>query len=110
MLSMDDKGLDGDCFGLGLANRPNVELEGSVGVGGVTNVVGVSGRPGGVSGSDEAVLILPLRGVTLFGVPGCCSPCCASAEGRGSEAVTASADGCAAETESAGFAWSREVS
>ena len=92
MLSTDDKGLDGDCFEVGLVNRANVELEGSVGVGGVTSVVGVSGRPGGVSGSDEVVLILPLRGVSL-GVSDCCSLCCASAEGRTSGAVTASADG-----------------
>jgi len=92
MLSMEDKGLDGDCFEPGLTNRENVELEGSVGVGGVTSVVGVSGRPGGVSGSDEAVLILPLRGVS-FGVPACSSPGRTAAEGGVSGAVTVSADG-----------------
>lgn len=89
---MDDKGLVGGCFVPGLANRENVELEGSVGVGGVTRVVGVSGRPGGVSGNDEVVLILPLLGVS-FGVPVCSSPGCTAAEGGVSRAVTVSADG-----------------
>lgn len=55
-----------------MENRGNVEVEGSVGVGGVTKVVGVSGRPGGVSGSEVVVFILPLLG-TLFGVCVCSS-------------------------------------
>lgn len=96
MLSIEDKGLDGDCLVTGLVNREKVELEESVGVGGVTSVVGVSGRlpgrPGGVSGSDEVVLILPLRGVS-FGVPVCSSLGCDAAEGGISGAATASADG-----------------
>lgn len=92
MLSTDDKGLVGDCFVAGLVNREKVELEGSVGVGGVTRVVGVSGRPGGVSGSDEVVLILPLRGVS-FGVAVFSSIGRTAAEGGVSGAVTVSADG-----------------
>jgi len=92
MLSMDDKGLEGDCFEPGLANRGNVEVAGSVGVGGVTSVVGVCGWLEGVSGKEEAVLILPLRGVS-FGVSVCSLPCCTAAEGGVSGAVTVSADG-----------------
>jgi hypothetical protein len=72
ILSTDDKGLGEDGFVPGIEKRENVEVEGSVGVGGVTKVVGVSGRPGGVSGSDVAVSILPLRR-TLFGVCFCSS-------------------------------------
>jgi hypothetical protein len=112
MLSMDDKGLVGDCFVVGLEKRENVGLEGSVGVGGVTRVVGVSGRPGGVSGSDELVLILPLRGVS-FGGPACSSLGRTAAEGGVSGAVTVSADGWTAETaetESAGFACTEDDS
>lgn len=78
MLSTDESGLLGDCFPPGLVNRAKVELAESVGVGGVTRVVGVSGRPpGGVSGSELEVLILPLRGVSL-GV-GVCSSLCRAA-------------------------------
>jgi hypothetical protein len=113
MLSIDDKGLVGDCFVVGLVNRVKVEWEGSVGVGGVTRVVGVSVRPpGGVSGSDDPVLILPLRGVS-FGVPACPSLGRTAAEGGVSGAVTVSADGRGAETaetESAGFAWTEDCS
>jgi hypothetical protein len=112
MLSMDDKGLVGDCFVVGLEKRENVGLEGSVGVGGVTRVVGVSGRPDGVSGTEEAVLILPLCGVS-FGVPVRSSLGRTAAEGGVSGAVTVSADGCTAETaetESAGFAWTEDDS
>jgi len=70
MLSTDDRGLLGDCFLPGLGNCENVELDGSVGVGGVTNVVGVPGvgLPGwlcGVSGNEEEVFTLPLRGVSF---------------------------------------------
>lgn len=76
MLSTDDRGLLGDCFAPGLGNCENVDVDGSVGVGGVTKVVGVPGvgLPGllrgllrGVFGNEEEVLTLPLRGVS-FGV------------------------------------------
>ena len=65
MLSTEDEGLVGDCFVAGLLNLAKVELEGSVGVGGVTRVVGVPGLLIGVSGSDDVVLILVLRGVPV---------------------------------------------
>lgn len=92
ILSTEDKGLAGDCFPPGLENLGNVELEGSVGVGGVTKVEGVSGRDGGVSGSEEVVLILPLAGVSFF-VPVCSSFGRAAAGGGVSGAATVSADG-----------------
>ena len=73
MLSTEERGLVGDCLVVaGLISLGNVEFEGSVGVGGVTRVVGVSGRLGGVSGSDLVVLIRVLRGV-LVGVLFCSS-------------------------------------
>lgn len=95
MLSTDDRALGEDCFVPGIENRGNVDVEGSVGVGGVTKVVGVSGRPGGVSGSDVAVFILPLRGA-LFGVCFCSSLAsmgCASADRGVSGAATVSTAG-----------------
>jgi hypothetical protein len=95
ILSTDDRVLGDDCFAPGIENRGNVEVEGSVGVGGVTKVVGVSGRPGGVSGSDVAVFILPLRGA-LLGVCFCSSLAgmvCAAADRGVSGAATVSTAG-----------------
>jgi hypothetical protein len=67
-------------------------------------VVGVSGRSRGASDSDETVLTLPLRRVSL-GVPIRSSLCRTAADRGVSGAVTVSADGSTAETESAGFTW-----
>lgn len=76
ILSTDERGFVGDCFEVGLGG--NVALEGSVGVGGVTRVVGVvgllPGRLGGVSGRDVEVFNRVLRGVAVgVDISVCCS-------------------------------------
>lgn len=97
MLSTDERDLVGDCFAAGLGG--NVAFEGSVGVGGVTSVVGVSG-------SELEVFSLVLRGVAV-GVDDsvCCSlkPGAVAGCGGVSGAVAVSTCGaCIDETSSSG--------
>lgn len=75
MLSTEERGREDDCLaGLGSLG---IVCEGSVGVGGVTSVVGVSGRFGGVDGRVGLVLTR-FRPRAFKGVDGRASLCCES--------------------------------
>lgn len=97
MLSTDERGFVGDCLPADAGVRGN-EWLGSVGVGGVTSVVGVPERLGGVDG--KGCVLIRFRPRLFDGVFGGCSLACwiagapAAAMGAERSSVSVSVGSC----------------